>query len=199
MVTRALKARPAAAYNDSRVMTTLLAVLAAGAMAAGTFTLSSPAFHNGGKLAVTNEFLGMGCNGANVSPALRWTGAPSATKSFALTVWDPDAPVTGGWWHWVLFAVPASTRSLASGAGSTNSSAAPAGSVEGLTSFGKPGYGGPCPPVGSGAHHYIFTLYALDEAHIAGASAKTDGPTLKRLIQKHALASATLVGRFARP
>jgi Raf kinase inhibitor-like YbhB/YbcL family protein len=180
-------------------MTMLLAMLAAGSMSAGTFSLSSPAFHNGGTMVATNEYRGMGCNGADVSPALRWAGAPAATKSYALTVWDPDAPVHGGWWHWVLFDMPASTASLAAGAGSTNQGAAPAGSVEGKTSFGKPGYGGPCPPVGSGAHHYIFTLYALDEARVAGASAKTDGPALKQLIEHHVLASTTLVGRFARP
>ena len=180
-------------------MMMLLTILAAGAMAAGTFTLSSPAFHNGGTIGTTNECSGMTCKGGNVSPALRWTGAPRATKSFALTVWDPDAPVPGGWWHWVLLDIPASTTSLASGIGSTNPGAVPAGSVEGMTSFGKPGYGGPCPPVGSGAHHYIFTLYALDEATIAGATAKTDGPTLKRLIAKHVLGSTTLLGRFARP
>jgi Raf kinase inhibitor-like YbhB/YbcL family protein len=185
-------------YNESRIMTMLLAIVAAGAMATGTFSLSSPVFHNGGTIGATYEYRGMGCNGANVSPALRWTGAPAATKSFALTVWDPDAPVHGGWWHWVLVDIPASATSLASGAGSTNPNATPAGSVEGKTSFGKPGYGGPCPPVGSGAHHYIFTLYALDEGSIAGASAITDGPTLKRLIEKHVLGSTTLVGRFGR-
>jgi Raf kinase inhibitor-like YbhB/YbcL family protein len=198
MDTRALKARPAAAYNDSRTMTMLLAILAAGSMAAGTFSLSSSAFHNGGTMGATNEYGGMSCTGANISPPLHWAGAPSATKSFALTVWDPDAKVPGGWWHWVLFDIPASAASLASGAGSTNQSAAPAGSVEGVTSFGKPGYGGPCPPVGSGAHHYIFTLYALDEARVAGASAKTDGPTLKQLIAKHVLGRTTIVGRFGR-
>jgi phosphatidylethanolamine-binding protein (PEBP) family uncharacterized protein len=98
-----------------------------------------------------------------------------------------------------MFDIPASADSLAAGAGSTHASAAPAGSGEGLTSFGKPGYGGPCPPVGSGAHHYIFTLYALDESQVVGASGKTDGPTLKRLIAGHVLGSATITGRFGRP
>jgi Raf kinase inhibitor-like YbhB/YbcL family protein len=194
-----LKARPAAAYNETRIMMMLLTILAASTMAAGTFSLSSPAFHNGGTIGATSEFNGMTCKGGNVSPALRWSNAPAATKSFALTVWDPDAPVTGGWWHWVLINIPASAMSLTAGAGSTHRSDAPAGSVEAMTSFGKPGYGGPCPPVGSGAHHYIFTLYALDEATVAGASAKTDGPTLKRLVARHVLGSATLVGRFGRP
>jgi Raf kinase inhibitor-like YbhB/YbcL family protein len=186
------------------MMTMLLTIIAAGsmaagAMAAGTFNLWSPAFHDGGTIGTNYEFNGMDCTGENVSPALRWSDAPAETKSFALTIWDPDAPARGGWWHWVLLDIPASTASLAEGAGSTKPSAAPVGSVEGKTSFGKSGYGGPCPPVGSGAHHYIFTLYALDEAHVAGASAVTDGPTLKRLIEKHVLASATLVGRFGRP
>jgi Raf kinase inhibitor-like YbhB/YbcL family protein len=199
MDTLELKARPAAAYNVSSVMTTLIAFLAAGMMAAAPFSLSSSAFHNGGTMGTANEFNSFGCTGKNVSPALLWADAPAHAKSFALTVWDPDAPFRGGWWHWVLFDIPASTASLAAGAGSTNYDAAPAGSVEGKTSFGKPGYGGPCPPVGSGAHHYIFTLYALNEARIAGASETTDGPALKRLIAGHVLGSATITGRFGRP
>jgi Raf kinase inhibitor-like YbhB/YbcL family protein len=181
------------------IMNTLFAIAAAGAMAATSFTLSSTAFHSGGTIGMTNVYNAYGCTGANVSPALHWTGAPAGTKSFALTVWDPDAPVRGGWWHWVLFDIPAATNSLPAGAGSTNREAAPAASVEGITSFGKPGYGGPCPPVGSGAHHYVFNLYALDEARITGASEKTDGPALKRLIIKHMLASTTITGRFGRP
>jgi len=180
-------------------MNTLFAILAAGAMAGSSFTLSSPDFRDGGTLGMTYVFNGMACTGKNVSPALHWSGAPAGTKSFALTVWDPDAPVRGGWWHWVLIDMPASANSLPEGAGSTKPSAAPAGSVEGTTSFGKPGYGGPCPPVGSGAHHYIFTLYALDETQVAGATSKTNGPGLQALMAKHVLASTKLTGRFGRP
>jgi Raf kinase inhibitor-like YbhB/YbcL family protein len=181
------------------MMSILFAIVAAGAMAATPLTLSSTDFHAGGTIGLTNVFNGMECTGKNVSPSLHWTGAPPGTKSFALTAWDPDAPVKGGWWHWVLFDIPASTNSLAAGAGSTNRAAAPAASVEGATSFGKPGYGGPCPPVGSGAHHYIFTLYALDEARVAGATGITTGPALTKLISKHVLARTTLTGRFGRP
>jgi Raf kinase inhibitor-like YbhB/YbcL family protein len=180
-------------------MMMLLAMLAAGTMAASSFSLSSPVISDGGTITMTNVYNGMGCVGSNISPVLRWTNAPSGTKSFALTIWDPDAPVHGGWWHWVYFNIPAATTSLASGVGSTRPKLAPPGAVEGKTSFGKPGYGGPCPPVGSGAHHYIFTLYALDEARVAGASATTTGPALKLLIAKHTLGHATLTGRFGRP
>ena len=180
-------------------MMMLLAMLAAGTMAASSFSLLSPVLPNGGTITMTNVYDAMGCDGLNVSPVLVWSGAPSGTKSFALTVWDPDAPVRGGWWHWVYFNIPSSTTLLPSGVGSTRPQLGPAGAVEGKTSFGKPGYGGPCPPVGSGAHHYIFTLYALDEARIAGANAKTTGPALKLLIAKHTLGTATLTGRFGRP
>jgi len=180
-------------------MMMLLAILAAGSMTAAPFSMTSSAFRNGGTMGMTNVYNGYGCKGSNNSPEVQWSGAPSETRSFALTIWDPDAPVHGGWWHWVFFNLPASTMSLAAGAGSTNPGAAPGGSVEGTTSFGKPGYGGPCPPVGSGAHHYIFTLYALDEARIPGASAKTTGPALKLLVAKHILGQATLIGRFGRP
>jgi Raf kinase inhibitor-like YbhB/YbcL family protein len=101
----------------------------------------------------------MGCNGQNISPALQWANAPAGTKSFAVTMYDPDAPTGSGWWHWMIYNIPATTTSLAAGAG--NGRNAPAGSVEGPTDFGTKGYGGPCPPVGDKPHHYHITVFAL--------------------------------------
>lgn len=180
-------------------MTMLIALLAASAMMTAPFSLTSPAFQNDTVLSTTYEFDGMSCTGHNVSPPLHWSGAPAGTKSFALTVHDPDAKAPGGWWHWVVFNIPASADGLKTAAGSGDFSAAPAGTVEGTPSFGKPGYGGPCPPVGSGVHHYIFTLYALDAAQLPGASKSTTGPELTDLLSKHLLGKATLVGLFSRP
>ncbi len=126
-----------------------------GAMAAD-FTLSSPDFSNNGPLKVEQSF--DGCGGANISPALTWSGAPEGTKSFAENAYDPAAPTGSGWWHWVVYDIPASVNSLPAGASKTKM---PAGAVEGTTDFGSVGYGGPCPPEGHGPHRYVFTVHAL--------------------------------------
>jgi Raf kinase inhibitor-like YbhB/YbcL family protein len=124
------------------------------------FALSSPDIANGGKISEEQVFNAFGCNGHNVSPALSWSNAPAGTKSFALLVHDPDAPTGSGWWHWVVYNIPASTTSLPADAGDPKKNLIPGGAVQGRTDFGTPGYGGPCPPPGK-AHHYHFRLYAL--------------------------------------
>ena len=131
-----------------------------GAQAAG-FTLSSATIKPGSMLTDAQVFNGFGCSGKNVSPALAWSGAPAGTKSFALTVYDPDAPTGSGWWHWVVFNIPASATQLPEGAGSADGKGLPSGSVQGRTDFGAPGFGGPCPPAGDKPHRYVFTVYAL--------------------------------------
>ena len=124
------------------------------------FTLSSPTLKDGATIGMDAVFNGFGCTGKNISPALTWAGAPAGTKSFAITVYDPDAPTGSGWWHWTVVNIPANVTSLAAGAGSTKPSL-PTGAVQGRTDFGKPGFGGPCPPVGDKPHHYVFTVWAL--------------------------------------
>ena len=142
------------------------AVLAMGTAAAepaaapGAFTLTSPQIKAGGKITDAQVFNGFGCQGANVSPALSWSHAPKGTQSFALMVHDPDAPTGSGWWHWVLYNIPASATSLPADAGNTKNTLLPGGAVQGRTDFGTTGYGGPCPPPGK-PHHYYFRLYAL--------------------------------------
>ncbi len=133
-------------------------IISAGLAWAGNFTLSSSDL--GGQLSMKQVFNGFGCEGENISPALQWKEAPEGTKSFALTMYDPDAPTGSGWWHWVVYNIPAATTEIAA-----NASAAkklPKGAVESVTSYGAPGFGGACPPVGDRAHRYIFTLYALN-------------------------------------
>ncbi|MEZ7197367.1 YbhB/YbcL family Raf kinase inhibitor-like protein [Pseudodesulfovibrio karagichevae] len=142
----------------------LVLALAATCLAGG-FTLSSPDVADGGTL--SNRYLlnGFGCTGDNVSPALAWTNPPAGTKSFALTVYDPDAPTGSGWWHWVVFNIPADCRALAQGAGNAGG-ALLAGAVQSRTDFGQPGYGGACPPQHDAPHRYVFTIYALDVAQL---------------------------------
>jgi Raf kinase inhibitor-like YbhB/YbcL family protein len=101
----------------------------------------------------------MGCSGQNISPALQWYNPPAGTKSFAVTAYDPDAPTGSGWWHWVMYNIPAGTTGLPAGAG--NGKNAPRGSAQGQTDFGTKSYGGPCPPAGDRPHHYQFTVFAL--------------------------------------
>jgi Raf kinase inhibitor-like YbhB/YbcL family protein len=139
------------------------ALLLFGAQVANAdgFTLTSPQIRSGGRIADEQVFNGFGCQGGNVSPALSWKGAPAGTRSFAVTVYDPDAPTGSGWWHWVVFNIPANSTGLAKNAGNSEAGLAPAGTVQSRTDFGKPGFGGPCPPAGDKPHHYQFTVYAL--------------------------------------
>jgi Raf kinase inhibitor-like YbhB/YbcL family protein len=149
------------------------------------FKLMSSAFPEGGTIPKLHT-----CEGADLSPALEWGGAPANAKSFALIVDDPDAPA-GTWNHWLLWDIPASTHSLAQGLkpGQTGES--------GTNDFGKPGYGGPCPPKGHGPHRYFFKLYALDTESLdlrAGAK-RAD---LDRALRNHTLAEAQYMGRYER-
>ncbi|HVP33002.1 MAG TPA: YbhB/YbcL family Raf kinase inhibitor-like protein [Steroidobacteraceae bacterium] len=139
------------------------AMAAAQTPAAGggrKFTLSSPDIAPGKTIAAAQVFNGFGCSGGNVSPALSWSNAPAGTKSFALLMHDPDAPTGSGWWHWVVYNIPASTTSLPAGAGDPKRGQLPAGAVQGRTDFGTAGYGGPCPPPGK-PHRYYLRIYAL--------------------------------------
>lgn len=145
----------------SRRIAALLVSLAASTAMAGDFSLNSPQIKPGATLTDAQVFNGFGCSGGNVSPALAWQGAPEGTKSYALTVYDPDAPTGSGWWHWVVYNIPAKVNSLPEGAGSGDFAGLPAGAAQGRTDFGSAGFGGACPPVGDKPHRYIFTVHAL--------------------------------------
>lgn len=125
------------------------------------FTLGSPTIPADLKLGPEQEFDGFGCKGGNRSPALAWSGAPAGTKSFALSVHDPDAPTGSGWWHWVVYDIPPQTTSLPAGAGDVKRPQLPKGAKQGRTDYGTRGFGGACPPPGHGVHHYHFRLHAL--------------------------------------
>ena len=148
--------------------------------------IESPAFSNGQP--IPQKFT---CQGADVSPALSWSGAPDNTKSFALIVDDPDAPV-GTWVHWVLYDLPADTRSLPENVAKSEHAQ---NGVQGINDFKKIGYGGPCPPPGK-AHRYFFKLYALDTPlKLKPGATKQD---LEKAIKGHILAQAELMGTYQR-
>ncbi len=130
------------------------------------------------------------CEGADLSPALEWTGAPAETQSFALIVDDPDAPV-GTWNHWLLYDIAPTVHSLAQGfkPGQTG--------ISGTNDFGKPGYGGPCPPKGHGVHRYYFKLYALNVPSL-GLKGGAKRAELDRALKSRILAEAQYMGRYER-
>jgi Raf kinase inhibitor-like YbhB/YbcL family protein len=167
------------------------------AQAAGGMSLTSPQIKNKGTLSMEQVYNNFGCTGQNVSPALEWKGAPKGTKSFALTVYDPDAPTGSGWWHWVMFNIPADVHSLPENAGDPAAKLTPAGAVQGRTDFGTGGYGGPCPPPGDKPHHYYFTIYALDIDKI-DADQNASPAFIGYNIHFHTLAKGRLLGRFGR-
>lgn len=165
----------------ARILTAVLALLWAGCSGAQTFTLKLGTFTNGAYL--PRQQIYSGCGGANVSPALHWSGAPSATRSFAVTVYDPDARKARGWWHWLAYDIGRHTTELGANVGVSSA----AGMQQGRNDFGHARYDGPCPPPGP-AHHYIFTVYALDVTALKPA---TQTPvTVDQAIRRHALAHA---------
>jgi Raf kinase inhibitor-like YbhB/YbcL family protein len=153
--------------------------------------VSSRSYAEGEDIPMAQVFTG--CGGQNRSPQLSWTGAPPETRSFAITMFDPDAPTGCGFWHWLVFDIPASTTSLDENAGA---SASPAGGHSGYTDFSMNGYGGPCPPQGHGKHHYILTVYALDVAALAGADAGITGARLVFSMRGHILAQGSITALF---
>jgi len=170
----------------------------AGSAQADGFKLDSPDIKPNATIAEEQVFAGFGCSGKNVSPALKWSGAPQGTKSFALLVHDPNAPTGGaGWWHWVVTNIPPDVTELGKGAGKSDGSALPRGAAQVATDFGGPGWGGPCPPVGDKPHRYNFTLHALkvDKLDLPqGATASLAG----FMINANSIGKATLSGKYGR-
>ena len=169
----------------------------ASAGAASALTLTSPDIKPGGKIADEQAAGVFGCTGKNISPALTWSGAPKGTKSFAVSIYDPDAPTGSGFWHWVAFNIPPDTTSLPKGAGDPKGSGMPAGVIQGKTDYGAPGYGGPCPPKGDKPHHYNITVFAVDVDKL-DADENATAAVVGFNLHFHTLAKATLTGLYGR-
>lgn len=137
-----------------------LTALAATAQASD-FKVASTDVAAGKQAGADYVFNGFGCTGKNQSPELHWSGAPADTKSFAVSIYDPDAPTGSGWWHWFVVNLPSTTTSLPQGVGTRDGAKLPQGAQQINTDFGAAGYGGPCPPAGDKPHRYIVTVHAL--------------------------------------
>lgn len=174
-----------------------LLIAAVLALQPAAFTLTSPDLPAGKPLPAAQVFNSFGCTGGNVSPRLAWTGAPAGTKSYAVTVYDPDAPTGSGWWHWVVFNIPASTTTLEAGAGDPAAGKAPAGSIQSMTDFGAPGFGGACPPAGDKPHRYVFTVHALKVESLP-LDAKAPGAMVGYYLSQNRLAQASFTRTFGR-
>ena len=173
--------------------TLLSSALALGLLAtpalAGDFQLTSNTIAEGQQLAAAQVFQGFGCEGGNAAPDLAWSGAPEGTESFAVTVYDPDAPTGSGWWHWFAFNIPADVTELPA------ATAVPEGTVELANDYGAAGFGGACPPPGE-VHRYQFTVHAL------GTTLELDSRVSNALagymVNANSLASATITAVYNR-
>jgi Raf kinase inhibitor-like YbhB/YbcL family protein len=181
--------------KKSTLILTALLSFTGSLFAQDTFTLSSTDL--GGEATITEEFNGFGCTGENQSPQLSWVNAPEGTKSFAVTMYDPDAPSGSGWWHWVVFDIPASTTELVTGAGNPTLNLMKEGIIQSITDYGAKGYGGPCPPEGHGLHQYVITVHALKTDKL-GLEESTNPAVVGYYLWNNTLAKASIVTYYQR-
>lgn len=177
------------------VLLTLLLITVVRPARADGFSVTSPDIQNG-KIADDFVFDGFGCTGKNTSPGINWSGAPTDTKSFAVTVYDPDAPTGSGWWHWVIYNIPGNSDGVPTGMGS-GAMGIPKHVRQAANDYGAANYGGPCPPKGDKPHRYIFTVYAMPVEKLDvpdGASAAMIGFNLKA----NKLAEASFTATYGR-
>ncbi|MBN4063522.1 YbhB/YbcL family Raf kinase inhibitor-like protein [Cardiobacterium sp. AH-315-I02] len=175
---------------------TLLLVLTSTIQAEGFYLTSSDIK---GQLSNNQVFNSFGCSGKNISPQLSWGNAPAGTKSFAITMYDPDAPTGSGWWHWLVFNINKSVDTIKTGASNTgiSSNSMPAGAIESTTSYASYGFGGACPPKGNKPHRYIFTVFALNTEKIEqNADARPE--LIGFFLNNHAIAKASIMAYYGR-
>jgi Raf kinase inhibitor-like YbhB/YbcL family protein len=167
-----------------------------GAATAGKLSLVSPDIGEGKTIPLDQLYNRFGCSGKNLSPALFWSGSPPGTKSFAIMVHDPDAPTGSGFWHWVVYNIPADATQIPAEAGDPTKKGMPAGVIQARNDYGTAGYGGPCPPPGK-PHHYHFRLYALKVPKL-DVPADATPAVIGFNVNANKLAESDLVGLYGR-
>lgn len=159
------------------------------------FTLTSDDFTDGATFAQPQVSGIMGAGGQDVSPQLSWSGFPEGTKSFAVTVYDPDAPTAAGFWHWAVADIPASTTSLSAGAGDDDGSGLPSGALQLPSDAGPARYIGAAPPAGHGPHRYFVAVHAVDVESL-GLTPETTPTVLGFNLFSHAIARTYIIGTY---
>ena len=180
-----------------RISLIMVICLASTVVYAANFKLTSPTIKPGATLSGDQVFNGFGCTGKNQSPALKWTAGPKGTKSYAITVYDPDAPTGSGWWHWVVYNIPANVTELSVSAGDEAGTMLPAGALQGRTDYGLHAFGGACPPKGDKPHRYIFTVYALKIEKIDVPTDST-AALIGFMIHANSLGKASFTAKYGR-
>ncbi|MBL4709885.1 MAG: YbhB/YbcL family Raf kinase inhibitor-like protein [Flavobacteriales bacterium] len=181
--------------KKSNFISLVLLAFTSTLFAQNTFTLSSKDL--GGQVIKSQEFNGFGCTGNNESPQLSWENAPEETKSFAITMYDPDAPTGSGWWHWLVFDIPSNVYELNSNIGNIKLKLSPEGAIQSVTDYGIKGYGGPCPPEGHGLHQYIITVYALSTDKL-GLDENTNAAVVGYYLSNNTIAKASIIAYYQR-
>lgn len=172
-------------------------ILAAFSFGASAFNLSSVDIQQDRPLAQKQVFNGFGCSGDNVSPQLAWHNPPAGTKSFAITLFDPDAPTGSGWWHWTVVNIPAQVHAIPAGAGDAANNKLPEGAIQGRNDFGYSGFGGACPPQGAKPHRYQVTVWALSTDKLP-IDSQASGALVGFMLNSNVIAKAQLTASYGR-
>jgi Raf kinase inhibitor-like YbhB/YbcL family protein len=192
---------PGVAKWARRIVVALLAATVAStsiAVPEASFSLVSPDTRLGPGF--PNEYVlnQVGCTGGNRSPPLAWLGAPAGTKSFVITLFDRDERSTpSGWWHWIVYDLPAESIQLATGAGAERGNGLPSPALQGRSDLGTMAYHGACPAKGDPPHRYVFTIYALKIAKLP-VSPGASGAMVTSTLREYLLGEAVLVAHYAR-
>ncbi|EGT0668306.1 TPA: YbhB/YbcL family Raf kinase inhibitor-like protein [Citrobacter werkmanii] len=173
--------------------TAAIVSLSFDASAASIFRLTSADIPANLQLTQKQVFKGFGCSGDNISPQLSWQNPPTDAKSFAITLFDPDAPTGSGWWHWTIVNIPAQVHTLPGGASMDK---LPAGAVQGRNDFGYAGFGGACPPPGDKPHRYQFTVWALNTDALP-IDSNASGALVGFMLNRHVISKAELTATYA--